>query len=229
MKLFWRIPLAVVLVTGASLSLQASALLNGSFESQTVPASPGYTVLAVGALVGLDNWSIVGPGSGNVAVISGTFAPAGYALAAEDANQWVDLTGSTSFVAQGVEQTVATTIGTQYTLSFWVGNVSDAAHGLGTTSTVDVLLGGIGGSSLGAFTNSNATPSAMNWQQFTTTFTATGSSTTLDFLNGDGIGDDLNGLDNVVLTATGTPEPATLWLLGGGMIGLGFLRRRKAV
>ena len=69
------------------------------------------------------------------------------------------------------------------------------------------------------------------WQQFTTTFTASGASITLDFLNGDPSNDNANGLDNIVLTANGAnvPEPSTLSLLVLGGIGVGLVRRRKAV
>jgi PEP-CTERM motif len=93
---------------------------------------------------------------------------------------------------------------------------------------VDVRLGGLGGTLLGAFTNSSTTRGTQVWEQFTTSFTATGSSTTLDFLNADPGSDNSNGLDNVVLTvgATGIPEPGTLSLLGLGIIGLGLVRRR---
>jgi hypothetical protein len=48
----------------------------------------------------------------------------------------------------GVQQTVATVAGTQYNLSFWVGNTYAPGGVYGTTSTVDVLLGGIFGFAL---------------------------------------------------------------------------------
>jgi hypothetical protein len=138
------------------------------------------------------------------------------------------LTGDGTKSVEGVEQTVATTPGTQYSLSFWVGNVFDPAGIFGTTSTVNVRLGGLGGTLLGGFTNSSMTTGTQVWEQFTTSFTAAGSSATLDFLNADPPSDNSNGLDNVVLLASGSsiPEPGTLSLLAIGIAALGLFRRR---
>jgi hypothetical protein len=93
---------------------------------------------------------------------------------------------------------------------------------------VNVRLGGISGTLIGAFTNSSTTRGTQVWQQFTTSFIASGSSTTLDFLNGDPANDNSNGLDNVVLIGgeTPVPEPGTISLLGLGILGLGVVRRR---
>jgi hypothetical protein len=129
---------------------------------------------------------------------------------------------------EGVEQTVATTPGTTYDLSFWVGNVSNPSGIFGTTSTVDVRLGGIDGTLLGAFTNDSTATGALSWEQFTTSFLATGPSTTLDFINADPGNDNSNGLDNINLVAgtSGVPELVTLPLLGVAIIGLALIHRR---
>jgi hypothetical protein len=205
-------------------SAEASTLItNGSFESPVVPVG-GFTNFASGS-TGITGWTVVGP---EASVVSGTFTSECCTFPAEDGNQWLDLTGDVSNTVEGVQQTVATTMGTQYTLSFWVGNIFDPGGIYGTTSTVDVRLGGLGGTLLGAFTNSSTTRGTQVWQQFATSFTATGSSTTLDFLNADPASDNSNGLDNVALTvgAAGIPEPGTLSLLGLGILGLGLVRRR---
>ena len=56
----------------------------------------------------------------------------------------------------------------------------------------------VNGTPILAAVNSGGTTTT-NWQQFTTSFMATGSTTTIEFLNGDPYPDNNNGLDNVVL------------------------------
>ena len=135
------------LLTAASLveeialwSLHAS-ITNESFETPTVPAG-SYTDYASGS-TGITGWKVVASG-GDVAVVSGSFAESGVAFPAEDGSQWLDLTGVTANSIEGVEQTVSTTAGTSYTLSFWVGNVDNLSVSFGTTSTVNLYLGDFG-------------------------------------------------------------------------------------
>jgi hypothetical protein len=208
---------------GCSL-LQANLITNSSFETPVVPV--GVFTNFLSGSTGITGWTVVGP---EASVVSTSFTSFGILFPAEDGSQWLDLTGDGSNAVEGVQQAVATSPGTRYTLSFWVGNVFNPGGIYGTTSTVNVRLGGISGTLLGAFTNSSTTTGTQTWQQFTTSFTATGSSTTLDFINGDPRTDNTNGLDNVVLLASGTsgvPEPATLSLLMVGIIGLGLRRSR---
>ena len=196
-----------------TLPAQADLLTNGSFETPTV--APGtFSNFPTGSTA-ITGWTVFGP---PVSVVSGTFdAPF---FPAQDGTQWLDLTGPTSG-GGGVQQTVATTPGQTYNLSFFVGT------GFGTTSTVGVLING----SL-LTTRTNSTPGAViNWEQFTVPFTATSASTLIGFENLDPIGDDSNGLDNVSLNAASpvaVPEPGMLVLVGTALVGLGLLRRRKA-
>jgi hypothetical protein len=204
---------------------KAGLITNGSFEAPVVPVG-SFTNFASGSTL-IHGWTVVGA-AGGVSIVNGTFAQECCVFPAEDGVQWLDLTGDNTNSVEGVEQTIATTAGTSYTVSFWIGNTFDPSGLFGTTSTVDVRTGGLGGSLLGAFTNSSTTTGTLVWQQFTTSFTASGSSTTLDFLNADPGNDNSNGLDNisVVANAGGVPEPGTLSLLGFGILGLGLLRRR---
>jgi hypothetical protein len=102
---------------------------------------------------------------------------------------------------------------------------------VGTTSTVDVL---VNGTPIQTATNSmGAGGTTQVWEQFTTSFLATSSSTTLEFLNGDPRNDNSNGLDNEVVTpgpVVSTPEPSTLLLLVlAAVCALGFYRIRGPV
>jgi hypothetical protein len=56
-------------------------------------------------------------------------------------------------------------------------------------------------------------------------FTATGTQTTIAFLNETPIGNNFAGLDNVVLQSI--PEPASVILLGSGLAGFLGLRRKR--
>jgi hypothetical protein len=125
----------------------------------------------------------------------------------------------------------ATIVGDQYQLSYWIGNTTGGGI-FGTTSTVNVSLNGAP-----TFSDTNATssPTTQNWEQFTHTFVATGTATTLAFLNGDPGGDNNNGLDNIVLTDLGPAPPVPGPVAGAGLPGLifasdgvlGWWRRRQ--
>lgn len=193
----------------------ANLITNGSFETPTVPVG-SFSNFNSGSTA-ITGWTVVGP---QVSIVSGSYTSGGLSFPAEDAVQWLDLTGFISNTAEGVEQTVATTGGTTYNLSYFVGNQVAPSVGYGTTSTVEVV---VNGSVLQTSTNSCCAGSTtQNWEQFQTSFVATSSSTLLEFLNEDPSTDNTNGLDNVMLTVGGTssvPEPSTLPLLAA--MGLG--------
>jgi hypothetical protein len=213
-------------VLTASSGASAALIANGSFETPIVPIG-NFTSFAVGSS-GVTGWNVFGPAGANVAIVNGTFSQNGVTFQAEDGNQWLDLTGDGSNSTEGVSQVVATTIGDQYQLSYFIGNTTGGGGIFGTTSTVDVLLNGAL-----AFTNtnSNVSPTNLNWEQFTHTFVATGTSTTLGFQNADPPNDNSNGLDNIVLNDLGpvtpVPEPASLVLLATGLATFAVMRSRR--
>jgi Protein of unknown function (DUF642)/PEP-CTERM motif len=215
--------LLTILFVLAVVDARANLITNGSFEMPIVPAG-GFTNFLSGSTL-ITGWTVTGP---EASIVSGTYAPGGgFTFPAQQGSQWLDLTGDVSNTFEGVVQTVGTVPGTNYNLSFWVGNLSGSIWGI--TSTVGVKLNG---GSVGSETNS--TPgSTLTWEQFTTPFMATGSTTTIEFDNLDPSSDNSNGLDNVDLElAAGpvpVPEPSSLLLLGSGLFGLAiFVGRRIA-
>ena len=126
-----------------------------------------------------------------------------------------------------IQQIVATTVGQNYILSFYVGR-AQSNNGNSTyqgPATVDLSING--GGAVG-FTNTDAPPPGFgDWANFSTTFIATGSTTTITFLNGTGGQTYYAGLDNVSMVEV--PEPSTLVLsaLGGVGLSVAAARRRR--
>jgi hypothetical protein len=202
-------------------------VVNGSFETPAV--TPGtFTLFSAGGS-GFSGWGVVGPSGTNVAIVSGTFAQNGVTFEAQAGNQWLDLTGDNSNSSEGVSQTVATTAGHLYEVTFYVGNTTGGGI-FGSSSTVRLSVNGVAALSA---VNSMVNATGLSWQQFTYDFTAGGASTTLAFVNGDPASDNSNGLDNVALVDRGiaaVPEPDTyaLMLAGLAALGVGVRRRRDA-
>ncbi|MDB5811753.1 MAG: hypothetical protein JWN94_3875 [Betaproteobacteria bacterium] len=213
------------LLLGISAAHAATLLTNGSFETPVVPVG-SFLSFPVGSTA-ITGWTVVGPVGTSVSPVSGTFSQNGVAFIAQDGAQWLDLTGFNINSTEGVSQAVATVIGNQYQLSYYVGNTTGGGI-FGTSSTVNVSINNVASFS---DTNSTVSPGAQNWQQFTHTFVATGASTTLALLNGDPANDNNNGLDNVVLVDLGpavgvVPEPDAYAMMLGGLALLGFIAWR---
>jgi hypothetical protein len=217
-----RIALTFAIFSAGALSASgANLLLNGSFESPGV-APGGFLSLTVGAPT-LTGWSIVGPATRQVFAVHTAYTEPGVAYPSQDGAAWIDLTDSITPNPQGISQTVATTIGNTYELSYFLGSLTRGGT-FGTSSTVNVAINSTPTYSDTAF---SGTGSTLGWQQFTHTFVASSTSTNLSFLNGDPTGDLVDGIDNVVLQDLGVvPEPGSFMLLGAGLLGLAARRRR---
>ncbi len=175
-------------------SCTASSLLtNCSFEMPSNPNCAGYSVGQ-----SISGWTVFGA-PGNVAtcpVFRDVTNDTSFTYL--DGVQGLDLTG-TSQTSTGVQQSVATTPGMTYRLSFLVGNVYDPGGVYGTTSTVHVLVNGM---QLLVATNADAAISGapvLTWKPFTAAFVASTPMTTIAFVNGDPPDDSSNFLDGVTL------------------------------
>lgn len=218
MRAFWLSIFAACVCILISSPARAVLLTNGDFETPIVPVG-GFTNFDSGS-TGITGWTVVGP---QVSIVSGAFTQNGIAFPASSGSQWVDMTGDGSNTTEGVEQTVATTPNADYSLSLWVGNVSNPGGIFGTTSTVDVLIDGT--QILAAENSGGVETGTQVWQQFTVPFTAKTSSTNVEFLNADPGNDNSNGLDNVSLTgagstAPGVPLPSAAWSALATLAGL---------
>ena len=206
----------------------ANLIVDGGFENPVVTTpgeyQGGYVSYSPGQSFGGPGgnaWTVVGA-SNDVSVTSNTeYTDGPTYYNAQSGLQWLDLTGTNdNGAAVGVSQTVATTAGTTYALGFYVGTFID-----GAASSVNVK---INGADVGTFTNPTAgmvDGRGINYEQFFTSFTGTGSDT-ISFIYAGG--KSVDGLDDVSLTAAAAPEPATWALLFAGIGLAGFsLRMRK--
>jgi hypothetical protein len=188
--------LAVGVLAASSVTASATTNLvkNGGFEAPVVAAG-GFELFSTGQT--FSGWRVVGA-RGNVAVISGKYQGAGITFNAEAGAQWMDLTGLESNLATGVAQRFATTRGTEYHLTFWVGNVYNPGGAFGVSSTIEVYVNGV--RKLTATNSLHPANHRQAWKEFALTIRATSSRTTISFINGDPRTDNSNGLDAVRLS-----------------------------
>lgn len=185
-------------VAGPSATYASNLVKTGSFEFPVVPIG-GFTQFSNGQKAG--PWKVVGA-SGNVAIINANFTFGGFTFPAKSGVQWMDLTGSSN-TATGIQQSFATTPGTTYTLSFFIGSGYNPGGPVGTSSTVRVR---IDGTAIGSFTfNAKPGSTAQQWRKFSTEFQATRSTTSLVLTNGDPPFDTDNGVDVVAVTPVPAP------------------------
>jgi hypothetical protein len=218
--------LAIILAMAiaATSGARANELVNGSFEQGTHTNDGNNTETFLAGATAIIGWTTVG------SHVSWIADPNPFGLTAQDGSLFLDLTGYTAGAPfGGVTQTIATTPGAPYKLTFELGSYTARWGG------PPVSITGSAGSISELFTDA-ATHSASTWTPETLDFTATGTSTVITLLGSAGI--NYIGLDNVDVECartggcssgggTGVPEPATLSLLGLGLTMLGIARRRR--
>lgn len=244
-------------IAAPTTAAMAAPIADGGFESpppaSTVPASSpgqGYQVFSVGSTFGTGGaWQVgYAPGStgfsgDNVALSPNVeYASGNIFYNSHSGDQALDLSGTgDNNHPVGVFQSVGTTLGQLYSVSFWLASWVDQPDAKVSVYANNVLLGvaennsNLGGR--GSLPNDAAYPNYKDgnlWNQYSYTFTATGASTTLGFYNASANGVTEVGLDDIALTAVGStgavPEPATwaMMIVGFGAVGSVMRRRTRA-
>lgn len=172
-------------------------VVNGSFETPALATGTHYHV-GLGSLgpwqtteSQFEIWANPSPGESAI-----------------DGTQHLEILDSAA--TSSVFQAIPTTSGQSYTFSFF----HSPRPGFNNVLTVSVAS-----SVVGTFNEQGSVLSAFDWQEFTTSFTASSSTTTVTFTD-SAITAPANGthIDNVRVTSVPEPTSAALLLVGGVLL-----------
>lgn len=211
-----NVVLGTVCLTFLAVSANANLLTNGSFELGTFVNDGNLTDSFNAGATTITGWSAVGR------QVSWIDVGNPWSLSAQDGNRFLDLTGyNPGAPFGGVTQSVATTVGQQYSLSFYLGSYTALWGGPPIS-----ILAAAGGTSQ-TFTNAAATTTS-TWTPFSLLFTATSATTAVTLTGAAGV--NYIGLDNVSVDPAGpagaVPEPSAFGLLALGFGVLPLIARR---
>ena len=190
-----------------SFGAQANLVLNGSFETGTSPGA-SYTALGTGSTA-IADWSIT---SGSIDYIGGYWQ-------AHDGTRSIDLDGTSAGTIRA-SQSIATSIGQQYLVSFWMAGNPDGTPNI---KTVDVSFGS-SGAQIFKFDDTGFSKTNMGWKLESFLYTATGTLSDLSFQSATQ-GAYGPALDDVSVTAV--PEASTWAMMILGFAGVGFTAYRR--
>ena len=198
------------------MSANANLLTNGSFELGTFVNDGNLTDTFNAGATTITGWSAVGR------QVSWIDVGNPWSLSAQDGNRFLDLTAyNPGAPFGGVTQSVATTVGQQYSLSFYLGSYTALWGG----PPISILAAAAGTSQ--TFTNAAAT-STSTWTPFSLLFTATSATTAVTLTGAAGV--NYIGLDNVSVDPAGpggaVPEPSAFALVALGFGVLPLIARR---
>ena len=204
---------ASVLLMSCAMNASANLISNGNFATGSYATVPNWTLTGAVYVIPYANYGLAGTWAG-----SPNGALFGFTNVLNDPNL--------------LSQTIATVAGTTYTLTFDYGSYSGNPT-LVQSNNVTVVDTGTSANLLNQVvtTPSSTTSSlaAMFLTQASYSFTATGSSTTVNFHDVSTVTQNVDSfLTNVAVNASAIPLPGTMALLGLGFIGLSMNLRRRS-